>query len=207
MAFSDFAYPDVIRQLGLTYETADDLFAAVPSFPPTAAMREVLGTTTRLATINNNEKARSEWIIGLLLADVWGRCHGRVGLYSGVEFPADPAAGLSGFLDFAFCRSPQSVSFTPPVLLVFEAKRDNINDGLGQCVAGLVGTQRYNRRQGIDERHLYGCVTTGSLWRFMRLTDTTLTFDLTEYNLGQLERILGVIVSIVAPPLAVSAAA
>jgi hypothetical protein len=206
MAFSNFQYPDVVSELGLTYTSVRDMFAAVPSVSPTAELRGMLAKTARLATINNNEKARSEWIISLLLADIWDRYEGRVGLYSGVEFAADPDAGLSGFLDFAFCRGPQDITFRPPMLLVVESKRDDLHEGLGQCVAGLVGAQRYNRRHGIEEPHLYGCVTTGSLWRFLRLSGTVLTLDQVEYNLGQIDRILGAINSIIAPPAVVAAA-
>jgi hypothetical protein len=200
MAFSNFQYPDVVSELGLTRTSVRDLFANVPPLAPTAELRGMLATTTRLANMNNNEKARSEWLIALLLADVWGRHDGGVALYSGIDFQADPDAGLSGFLDFAFCRGPQDITFSPPALLVVESKRDDLHEGLGQCVAGLVGAQRYNRRHGIEEPHLYGCVTTGSLWRFLRLSGTVLTLDQVEYNLGQIDRILGAINSIIAPP-------
>src|SRR4051812_22794837 len=122
MAFSDFQYPAVLTQLGLTYEATDDLFAGVPSLPPSAATRESLATTSRLASILSTEKARSEWIIAPLLGDFWGRHHGRIGLYSGVDFQADPPAQLTGYCDFLICRGPQQVTVTPPTLLVFEAK-------------------------------------------------------------------------------------
>lgn len=207
MAFSDFRYPDVITQLGLTYEAADDLFARVPSLPPLDATRQTMATTSRLAAMINNEKARSEWIIAPLLGDLWGRYHGRLGVYSGVDFQADPAAQLTGYCDFLVCRGPQQVVITPPTVVVFEAKRDNINEGLGQCVAGVVGAQRFSRRHGLDEPHLYGCVTTGSLWRFVRLSGTTVTLDLTEYNLNQTDRILGILAFAVGQPLPANPAA
>jgi hypothetical protein len=123
MAFRDFRYPDVIAQFGLTYTAVDDLFAGVRPLPPLHSTVTALGVTARLATTLNNEKARSEWLIAPLLADFWGRFHGQMGLYSGMEFQPDPESGLTGFLDFAFCRGAQNVVLTPPLLLVFEAKR------------------------------------------------------------------------------------
>ena len=207
MAFSEFQYPDVLTQFALTYHAVDDLFAGVPSVTPLASTREALATSTRLASILNNEKARSEWMIAPILGDFWGRYHGQIGLYSGVDFQADPAAGLSGYLDYAFCRGPQNVSISPPTLLVFEAKRENINEGLGQCVAGVVGAQRFNRRHGIDEPNLYGCVTTGTAWRFLRLNGTTLTVGLNEYTIDQIDRLLGIFASIMGSPSAQAAAA
>lgn len=206
MAFRDFRYPDVIAQFGLTYSTTGDLFAGVRPLAPSPQLVGMLATTARLATINNNEKSRSEWIIALLLADFWGRFQDQMGLYSGVEFQPDPEAGLSGFLDFAFSRGPQQPVITPPVLLVFEAKKENIIEGLGQCVAGLVGAQRFNRNHGVEEPHLYGCVTTGTAWRFLRLSGTALTAGLTEYTFDQLDRLLGIFAAIMGP-LPVAAAA
>ncbi len=207
MAFGDFRYPDVISHFGLTYDAVDELFAGVHLLPPLPDTRAMLAKTARLATILNNEKARSEWLIAPLLADFWGRFHGQMGLYSGMEFQADPAAGLTGFLDFAFCRGPQQTVLTPPLLMVFEAKKENINEGLGQCVAALVGAQRFNQRSGINEPHLYGCVTTGTAWRFVRLSGTTLTVGLTEYTFDQLDKLLGILAFIMGPPPAVVAAA
>jgi hypothetical protein len=206
MAFGDFRYPDVIAQFGLTYNAVDDLFAEVQPLPPLPATRGVLAITARLATTLNNEKARSEWLIAPLLADFWGRFHGQLGLYSGMDFQADPDAGLTGFLDFAFCRGPQQIVLTPPLLVVFEAKKENINEGLGQCVAALVGGQRFNQRSGIIEPHLYGCVTTGTAWRFMRLSETTLTVGLTEYTFDQLDQLLGILAFIMGPPPVAAAA-
>jgi hypothetical protein len=67
-------------------------------------------------------------------------------------------------------------------------------------VAGLVGAQRFNTKAGIDEPHLYGCVTTGTAWRFMRLSGTTLTAGLTEFTFDQLDRLLGIFASIMGSP-------
>ena len=50
-----------------------------------------------LALSINTEKARSEWLIAPLLAEVWERAAPRVSLYSGLDFNVDPAAlALSG---------------------------------------------------------------------------------------------------------------
>ena len=85
------------------------------------------------------------------------------------------------------------------MLLVFEAKRDCIPDGLGQCIAALVGAQRYNQRHNAPIDPIYGGVTTGTNWKFLRLSGTTLTLDLTEYTLAQIDRILGILVHMVGP--------
>jgi hypothetical protein len=199
MAFSDFRYPDVIGQLGLAEHPAHDLFADVGPVAPGPALRSGFAVNTRLATLAHSEAARSTWLVGPVLADLWGRYGGWVNLLAGVEFAADPDARLTGYVDFMLCRGPQRFTVSAPVLLVFEAKRDSIPDGLGQAVAGVVGAQRFNRREGHPIDPVYGCVTTGSLWRFLRLSGSVVTLDLTEYTLTQVDKLLGILTYIVGP--------
>ena len=133
MAFADFTYPEVFAQLGLTFDNAADLFPGVPPVPASPVLREWLPITVPLASTLSTEKARSEWMVAPVLADFWSRYRGRIGLYSGVTFNADPAAGLNGWCDYLVTRSPQQmVVVAPPVLVAFEAKNESIVGGLGR---------------------------------------------------------------------------
>jgi hypothetical protein len=207
MAFGDFKYPEVLNKFGLTWQTTEDLFATVVGVPPTPAFRETMNLVSRLATTVNTEKARSEWMIAPLLGDFWSRYHGQISLFSGADFDAEPASKLNGFCDFIITRSPQQPQIVSPVMVIFEAKRENINEGLGQCIAGMVGAQRFNQRNNTPIDPIYGCVTTGSVWKFLSLSKTTLTFDLTDHLLSQADKILGILMHIVGPPPAAPAAA
>lgn len=207
MAFGDFKYPDVMDRFGLTFDNADDLFAGVAPVPANALLRQWLPITVPLATTLNTEKARSEWMVAPLLADFWERYHGRIGLYSGVTFNADIDAGLNGWCDYLISRSPQQFMITPPVLVAFEAKNESIPGGLGQCVAAMVGSQRFNRRLNAAADPIFGCVTTGTAWRFLRLNGTTITLDLREYGIAEADHLLGILIHIVGPPPAPAAAA
>jgi hypothetical protein len=207
MAFGDFKYPDVLREFGLTWQTAEDLFSGVPSVPPSSAYRDTMGSIARLAATVNTEKARSEWMIAPLLGDFWSRYHAQISLFSGADFDADPAAKLTGYCDFIVTRAPQQPQIIAPVMVIFEAKRENINEGLGQCIAGMIGAQRFNQRNNTPIDPVYGCVTTGSLWKFLRLGGKTLSFDLREYYHSQPELLLGILTYIIgpAPTLSISA--
>jgi hypothetical protein len=199
MAFSDFHYPEVLPTFGLQVDTSLDLFAQVPDVATGPALEQTLRRNAPLALTVNTEKARSEGLIAPLLFDFWHRYQGRISLFSGAEFNVDPAAGLSGYCDFLLCRAPQQPMIIAPVVVIFEAKRENIQDGLGQCVAGMVAAQRFNQRadNGIDA--VYGSVTTGSQWKFLRLHRTLLTLDLSEYSIVQTDRLLGILTHIVGP--------
>lgn len=114
---------------------------------------------------------------------------------------------MNGFCDFVITRAPQQPEILSPVMVIFEAKRENINEGLGECIAGMVVAQRYNNKNKTPLGPVYGCVTTGSLWKFLRLSGTTLSFDLREYYHSQPELLLGILTSIVGAPVQNTAAA
>jgi hypothetical protein len=200
MAFGDFKYPDVLAQFGLNFNSTEDLFPGVAPCAPTGVLNEQLKMTAGLAATINTEKARSEWMVAPVLADFWSRYHGQIGLYSGVAFNADPDAGLNGFCDYLISRSPQQMVIAPPVLVAFEAKNESIMGGLGQCIAAMVGAQRFNRRQNAPSDPIYGCVTSGTAWRFLKLSNQTVTLGINEYLISQTDQLLGILMHIVGPP-------
>lgn len=199
MAFSDFHYPEVLQTFGLQVDTSPDLFANVTDVAAGSVLEQTLRRNASLALLVNTEKARSEGLIAPLLFDFWHRYQGRISLFSGADFNVDPGAGLSGYCDFLICRAPQQPMIIAPVVVIFEAKRENIPDGLGQCVAGMVAAQRFNQRAGNGIDTIYGVVTTGSQWKFLRLKQPTLTLDLPEYSIVQPNRLLGILTHIVGP--------
>jgi hypothetical protein len=57
------------------------------------------------------------------------------------------------------------------------------------------------------ERPVFGFITSGSYWCFLRLDDSMLGCDLRQYYYSELERIIGILMHIVGPPPAAPAAA
>jgi hypothetical protein len=84
-----------------------------------------------------------------------------------------------------------------PVVALVEAKRDDIHEGLGQCVAEMVAAQIFNQREGNDIPAVHGAVTTGTVWIFLCLVGQTVTVDLHEYTLTQPEKLLGILLAMV----------
>ncbi|WP_373546546.1 hypothetical protein [Chamaesiphon sp.] len=56
----------------------------------------------------------------------------------------------------------------------------------------MVAAQKFNRAKG-QELPIYGSVTTGTFWQFLKLTGQDLTIDVKEYSLKPIERILGIL--------------
>jgi hypothetical protein len=73
------------------------------------------------------------------------------------------------------------------------SKKADLDAGLGQCVAEMVAAQTYNQLKGKDIPIVDGCVTSGTLWRFLKLKGLDVTIDPTEYLVTPVERILGIL--------------
>ena len=193
----DFDLDMLIQQFGLHVVSEMDVFAQAAPVIPSALLRETLAETVPLALDVSTEKARSELIISPVLVEARGQFGGRISLFSGVDFTVDADVGLSGVCDFLFSLSPLQLVVQAPIVAVVEAKNDNIKSGLGQCVAELLAAQRFNAGRGLELPHLYGAVTTGSAWKFLRLSGVDVVVDEVEYHIDQPEVILGILVSMI----------
>jgi hypothetical protein len=198
MAFRDFSFPGVQQALGLTLREAD-LFGSVPPLELSTEFVERLRGDIALALAVNTEKARSEFIIAPLLSELRRRLGGRFGLFSGVEFDVDSSRGLNGFCDFILTRSPLQSVLTAPVAVIVEAKNDNLRTGLGQCIAATVAAWEFNAQSAGAVDAVYGVVTTGSAWKFLRLTGAEVTLDVSEYFIAEPGRIMGILAHILRP--------
>jgi hypothetical protein len=67
----------------------------------------------------------------------------------------------------------------------------------------MVAARIFNEREGQPLPQIYGAVTTGNQWKFLRLSDQTAYVDRRDYYIDQLETLMGILVSLVQPPLPV----
>jgi hypothetical protein len=206
MAFRDFTYPEVLRTLHLRQDNSPNLFAGAPDGKASPGLRAALEANVPLATTIHTEMARAMWMVGPVLSEFWWGYRGKISLHAGVQFDADPDAGLSGYCDFLIGKAPMLPQIVAPVIVVVEAKRDDIETGLGQCIAGMVGALRFNRREGNAIDTIYGISTTGSAWKFLKLNGAIVTYDLEEYAIAQVDRLLGILTYIIGPVPGVAAA-
>jgi hypothetical protein len=57
----------------------------------------------------------------------------------------------------------------------------------------MIAAQRFNQQEGNEITEIYGVVTSGTLWKFLKLSENRVFLDLTEYYLGDLPKILGIL--------------
>jgi hypothetical protein len=60
----------------------------------------------------------------------------------------------------------------------------------------MVGAKLFNEKKGVQIPYIYGCVTTGNEWLFLKLTDTIL-IDTEIFYLNDLPRLLGIFEEII----------
>ncbi len=194
MPYSQFTLSRVVTDFNLTVKEGPNFFRDIPPVPPSSLLQELLTDTLPWAVAVGSEKARSEGIINPVLLEVRRQLHGQVGVFSGEEFNVDAAANLQGYCDFLVSRSSEQLYVTAPVLMLVEAKKEDLKPALGQCLAEMVAAQRFNagRNQAIDT--IYGVVTSGTVWRFLKLQEQLVSIDLTDYPLPPIAPILGVLI-------------
>jgi len=193
MPYSDFSLEKVKRTFELKTSETVDLFGDIPELECSALLTEILRYNVPLAVASNSEKARSEMIISPILIDLRRQLRERINLFSGIEFDVDSERGLNGICDFIISNSPEILFVSAPVITLVEAKKENITAGLGQCVAEMLAARIFNERAGNEIFTIYGAVTTGSIWKFMKLEGSVIRIDLTEYYLKDVNKILGIL--------------
>ncbi len=191
MAFSEFTLDSALRSLGVSVREAN-LFPAPPSIAVPAWLPDWLARGTRLAFIS--EKARSEFIVVPILLAAKELSGGRLAIFSGQRLDVDPARGLTGECDFILALGPSVPPLRSPIAAIVEAKKNDVEGGLGQCVAQMVAAQEFN---GVGGRPVYGCVTTGEAWQFLRLADRVAELDARRFYLDDPAGILGALSAIV----------
>ncbi|HAG81253.1 MAG TPA: hypothetical protein DCL61_08780 [Cyanobacteria bacterium UBA12227] len=195
MPYSEFTLAKAKKYFDLTTSEDTDIFAAVPELECSEYLAETLRYNVPLALASNSEKARSEMIIAPILIEVRKQLQSQFSLFSGIDFNVDASQSLTGFCDFIISTGSERLFVSAPVMMLVEAKKEDIIAGLGQCVAEMVAAQIFNEREGNEVSVIYGAVTSGTNWKFLKLAGKVVEIDLVEYYLTDVNKILGILAS------------
>ena len=183
MSYSDFSIRDVQKTFNLEIVERFGIFSNIPESPITESFAAALEENIPLAVAINTEKAKSELIISYVLLEVRKLFQRNISFFSGVEFNIDRERGLNGYCDFIVSLSPEQLFVKSPVIALVEAKNENIMLGLGQCMAEMVAARIFNEREGNAIASIYGVITTGVLWKFVKLENNRFEVDLRDYSI------------------------
>ncbi|MGL4503775.1 MAG: hypothetical protein ACRCU2_32240 [Planktothrix sp.] len=195
MVYSDFKLNRIIKEFNLNLNENVDLFVNISEVHPSEMLQIFLKENAALAVDINTEKARAELIISPILLEVRRQVKYQVGLFSGSEFNVDPERGLNGTCDFLISLSPERLFISAPVITLVEAKKEDIKAGFGECVAEMLAAQLFNEQEENQIPTIYGAVTSGTVWRFLKLEGQMVYIDRFEYYLSEVAKILGILLS------------
>ena len=194
MAYSNFKLKDIERIAHLK-EVVTNLFSTVTPLNPSDWLKETLSKSSHL--VPKSEKSRSELLIMPLLLEILDYNNYSFTIFSGESLDADMARGLSGECDFILSKGEKSYTIQSPIFALVEAKQNIIENSLGQCVAQMVGAKIFNETDGNKVDVIYGCVSNGTEWQFLKLENDIIYIDDKLYFFNELNIILGILNTIV----------
>jgi hypothetical protein len=187
-SYSHYHYPD-LKELAIDVVSIK-LFTAITLLQPSDLLLQILSINQQLPL--QSEKAKSELLITPILNELWQRNPKVFTYFSGYQFNVDTKRGLKGFCDYILCKKYNAVFIESPLCAVVEAKHNqDLLDAVPQCAAEMYAAQLFNEQQGNNIKHIYGIVTTGYDWLFLKLINQTLFVDNERYFLNNLPELLG----------------
>ena len=194
MAYTDFTTLQLKDKFGVEQKYRTHIFAHLPPRAPSDWLHNALERGVGFALDQDSEKARSDFIMAPVFLELKHQAQSRISIFSGVEFNVDRKLGLSGFCDFLISRSPYQAALEAPVVVAVEAKRQDFKKGITQCTAEMIAARIYNEQRGQAVNEIYGCVTTGDVWRFLRLRENTVEIETASFDIvNDLEQIFGIL--------------
>lgn len=193
MSYTDFDIPRVERELGLRVK--NKLISwQIEFIEPPAWLLESLARGSANALVS--EKSRSEFLVAPVLLAVKEINENRIQIFSGQTLNIDANLGLTGECDFILSKTEPTPILREPIMAVVEAKKNDIELGLGQCIAQMAAAKIFNLRRENDFKEIFGCVTTGETWQFLKLEESDVIVDSSRFFISEVGKILGVFKSV-----------
>lgn len=192
-SYSQYKYED-FDALGLDLKIG--LFTKnCPIKNPSEHLKQALEIYTKIP--KTTDKAKAQFIIAPTLFDVARSNFETTSFFSGHNLDIDKNLGLKGSCDFLFTKTSYCPFIKDPLFCIKEAKNDNFEKTIPSCIAQMYAIRLSNEKQNIPTNIIYGCVTTGYLWKFFKLEKQTVYHDIPLYTLSNLPKILGILQFIV----------
>jgi hypothetical protein len=192
MPYQNFTLETVARQFELKLVNLP-FCESLPNADPQPEFLTIFQQWFRLAETAQSAKAKSELLVSPILAEVVQLTQKRVRLFSGEEFNLETEQGLDGVVDFLLSKSTTPYLIEAPIVMLVEADKEGLDLGWGQCVAEMIAAQKFNISKGNEISVIYGSVTSGKLWQFLKLEGKNVTIDRHQYYVMPVERILGIL--------------
>ena len=192
MAFSDFkTISEVLEKFRIKYTVKD--FVQIKEIPdtPSEQFLQEFEFCMQHIEVFASEAARCEAIIFPILKEIYKGYADNYALWIKKAITYDET--LNGTPDYLISTRSElgiPVVGTPLIIPVVEAKKNDFDQGWGQCLSELVAAQKINADPDFP---VYGIVSDGTLWQFGQLIGDTFTRNRTSVTMDNLPVLFGAV--------------
>jgi hypothetical protein len=192
MAFTQF------KNLGNVLQTYDiaaqkQSFLVVTPQKAPALLADEITFTLNYVDYASSEAAICESLLYPVLRSVWKNFADTLALHSHRTWQIDDVlTGIPDYLIASVSKYGASV-VGKPVLVTVEAKKDNFEEGWGQCAAAMIAAQQTNDK---PDTVIYGIVSNGTVWEFAHLTNRVFTRETFAFDIYDLDTLYAALVHI-----------
>ncbi len=181
--FSNFTQREAFELLGI--ENLCEWTISAPPIPPAPFFQERMTRLQAAFDLSSSEHAKELLIDAVCEEAILP--HATLKIWKGAPLSAE---NTSGYADYLVAKRRRYLSH--PFLCVIEAKKDDFEKGLAQCLVEMHACQWTNRQDSVD-REVFGIVTNGEVWKFYKLEQTGAAYESLPYSIRQVEDVLGVL--------------
>jgi hypothetical protein len=187
MSFSDFKnIADVQRKYKIKYK--EKTFILSKEIQLANQFLEDFEFCKQNIDIFTSEASRSEIIISPLLREVYKRHYVKYSFWIQKSIAYDEV--LCGTPDYIIATKSElgKTVLERPIIIIVEAKKNDFEQGWGQCLAELVAAQKLNEN---PLKPVYGIVTDGNLWQFSKLLADEFIKNSENFTIDNLSHLYG----------------
>ena len=179
--FSSFKKNEAFQYLGLT-----DLLPwtiETDGVEPSNFFQEHLERLNRNFDLESYEESKK--LLVDAICDEGINPYSRLKIWKGAILESDV---LAGYVDYLVAERKRFIDI--PMLCIIEAKKDDFEQGLAQCLVEMQACQWHNQQK----HHLIdvlGIVTNGDGWRFYKLAVDGKGYETPLYSIGDMKLLLG----------------
>jgi hypothetical protein len=189
MAFGQFKNKAaVLEKFSIRYE--EDEFVAPTEFVISQAFLDDFNFVREHIDTRVSESSICENIIYPILKEVYKKYADDFALWSHKTVEYDDE--LTGMPDYLVATKSElgKVVLGRPLLMVVEAKKNDFEEGWGQCLAEMVMAQKINASPSFT---VYGIVSDGDVWEFGKLLENEFTMNKDLFTLSEIARLFGAV--------------
>lgn len=182
-SFSKFSYAEAFKQLGITKLLPWAI--AVSPVSPSAFFQERLSRLQQVFDLRSYEESKKLLIDAVCEEALYA--FERLKIWKGAALDSDV---LTDNVDYLVAENKAYLE--APFVCIIEAKKDDFEQGLAQCLVEMQACQWQNHQLGQDLT-VFGVVTNGQGWQFYYLSTEGKVYETLLYAMSELENILGIL--------------